>query len=80
MRRSVIGPFAPVLLLLILLFAPSVSLAQAKQAGAPMSPALSPELMATRAAIKVWGLETQCLDPRSTARSSIRQARWACTY
>lgn len=54
MRRSVIGPFAPVLLLLVLLFAPSVSLAQAKQAGAPMSPALSPELMSTRAALEKY--------------------------
>jgi hypothetical protein len=39
------------LLLLVLLAAPSVSLAQAKQAGGPMSPALSPELMATRTAL-----------------------------
>jgi hypothetical protein len=51
MRRSVIDPFALALLLLVLLFAPSVSLAQAKQAGGPMSPSLTPELMATRAAL-----------------------------
>jgi hypothetical protein len=51
MRRSVIDPFALALLLLVLLVAPSVSLAQAKQAGGPMSPSLTPELSATRAAL-----------------------------
>ena len=54
MRRSVIDPFALALLLLVLLFAPSVSLAQAKQAGAPKSPALSPELTATRTALEKY--------------------------
>jgi hypothetical protein len=51
MRRSVIGPHTPFALLFVLLLAPSVSHAQAKQAGAPMSAKLTPELLATRAAL-----------------------------
>ena len=51
MRRRVIDPFALVLLLLVLVLAPNVSRAQARQAGDPKSPALTPELMATRAAL-----------------------------
>jgi hypothetical protein len=51
MRRSVIGPITPFALLFVLLLAPSVSQAQAKQAGAPMSAKLTPELLATRTAL-----------------------------
>ena len=52
MRRSVIGPYVPLVLLFVLLLAPSISQAQAKQAGAPMSSAkLAPELLAARTAL-----------------------------
>ena len=51
MRRSVIGPYVPFALLAALLLAPSISQAQAKQAGAPMSAKLTPELLATRTAL-----------------------------
>jgi hypothetical protein len=44
-----IGPFAPAVLLLAILLAPSDAQAQATQAGAPKSAALAPELVATRA-------------------------------
>jgi hypothetical protein len=49
MQRSMIGPFASSALLLAILLAPSGAQAQAKQAGAPKSPALAPELVSTRA-------------------------------
>jgi hypothetical protein len=51
MRRSVIGPITPFALLFVLLLAPRVSQAQAKQAGAPMPAKLTPELLATRTAL-----------------------------
>ena len=52
MRRSVIDPGILSAMLLALLTAPSVALAQAKQAGAPASAAkLSPELLSARDAL-----------------------------
>ena len=51
MRRCVIGPCTPFALLFVLLLAPNISQAQAKQAGAPMSAKLTPELLATRTAL-----------------------------
>jgi len=56
MRRSVIDQFTLAVFSFVLLFAPTVALAQAqaKQAGAPVSSALSPELVATRTALEKY--------------------------
>jgi hypothetical protein len=49
MRRSVIDPHSIAVLLFVLFLVPSVSQAQAKQAGAPAAtPKLTPELMSAR--------------------------------
>ena len=48
MRRRISDPLLLAALLLVVLIAPSVARAQAKQAGTAVSPALTPELAATR--------------------------------
>jgi hypothetical protein len=48
MRRRIFHPLSLASLLLVFLVAPTVARAQAKQAGTAVSPALTPELVATR--------------------------------
>ncbi|MEO7179587.1 MAG: hypothetical protein ABI141_02030 [Gemmatimonadaceae bacterium] len=48
MRRRVIDPLTPAVLLLVLLTAPRVAQSQARQAGSAVAPALTPDLVAAR--------------------------------
>ena len=54
MRRRVIDPVVRLSLLLVLLIAPSISVAQVKQAGAPAKVALSPDLVTARAGLEKY--------------------------
>jgi hypothetical protein len=54
MRRRMIDPIVLAVLLLVLVVSPSVARAQAKQAGAAVSSALTPELVATRTLLEKY--------------------------